>query len=241
MEAVGRFVVRFKVHRPAGEENFDTAKHYFSRGREATYLAAAAKAPYHLTAEFAVGAASGIERGTYEDTWVSTTEWRREASIGDSRVIRTQSGDHFYRSVDGSQSNLLLMILRVLEPIPAEDTMTESDWRIRRDTVEGLPTIRVARGEEEQNGDLMPSNAEGFWFDESGRLVKYVVERSEIRLTNVEQYDGVPVPRLISVYQSGNLVMRIQVKEIAPADSAKEKDFKLEGHEWKRAFTAEVR
>jgi hypothetical protein len=133
------------------------------------------------------------------------------------------------------------MVLRVLEPIPAEDTMTESDWRIRRDTVGGLATVRVARGEEEQNGDLKPSNAEGFWFDDNGRLVKYVVEHSEIRLTNVEPYLGVPVPRLIAIYQSGNMVMRIQVKEIAPADTATGKKFKLQGHEWKRAFTAEVR
>lgn len=241
VEVTGRFVVRFKTHRPAGEETFDTAKNYFARGRQTNYLAAAAKAPYHLTAEFTAGTASGLQTGKYEDTWLGASEWRREASVGNSRVIRTQSGDHYYRLADGSEVYLLLMVLRILEPIPAEDTMTESDWQIRRDTVDGAKTIRVARGEQEQNGDLKPSNAEGFWFDESNRLVKCVVENSEIRLTSIEQYDGVPVPRLINVYQNGKPVMRIQVREIAPADPAKAGEFKIKGHEWKRAFTAEVR
>ena len=241
VEVTGRFVVRFKTHRAAGEENFDTAKNYFLRGRQANYLAAAAKAPYHLSAEFTVGTASGVQTGKYEDTWINATEWRREASIGNSDVIRTQSGDHYYRSADGSDSSILLVILHILEPIPAEDTMTESDWRIRRDVVEGAKTIRVARGQEDANGDLKQSNAEGFWFDESSHLVKCVVDHLEIRLTNLEQYDGVSVPRLIGVYQGGKLAMRIHVTEIVTADPARGHDFKLKGHEWKRAFTAEVR
>ncbi len=47
--------------------------------------------------------------------------------------------------------------------------------------------------------------------------------------------------RRIDVLKDGNPAMRLFVKEIGPADPAASKHFKLNGHEWQRAFTAEVR
>jgi hypothetical protein len=222
-------------------DNFDSAKNYFTRGRQASYLSAAAKAPYHLTAEITVGTSNGTQTGTYEDTWINSTEWRREASIGTSRIVKSQSGDQFYRLAEGTESNILQMVMQILEPIPAEDTMTESDWRIRRDTINGVKTIRVARGEEGRSGDLISSNANGYWFDENNHLVKCVVSGFEVLLENPEEYNGVLVARNFLVLQNGKAVMRVLVKEIGQANSAAAKEFKLNGHEWKRAFTAEVR
>jgi hypothetical protein len=44
------------------------------------------------------------------------------------------------------------------------------------------------------------------------------------------------------VLKDGKLGMRFFVKEIGlPADPAVSKNFTLKGHEWQRAFTAEVR
>jgi hypothetical protein len=51
----------------------------------------------------------------------------------------------------------------------------------------------------------------------------------------------VQVARQIDVLKDGKVGMRIAVSEIGRADSAAAKDFKLKGHEWQRAFTAEVR
>ena len=49
------------------------------------------------------------------------------------------------------------------------------------------------------------------------------------------------VARRIDAVQDGKLVFQLLVKEIGPADPAASKSFKLKGHEWERAFTAEVR
>jgi len=42
------------------------------------------------------------------------------------------------------------------------------------------------------------------------------------------------------VLKDGELEVELLVNENGPADSVAAKDFKLKGHEWQRAFTAEV-
>jgi hypothetical protein len=241
VQAIGRLSVHFKTVRPAGLEKFDSARNYFERGRKVSFLAAGATTPYKLRAEFQVGTASGVQTGRYEDTWVSATEWKREAWLSVSHFVKSQSGDKHYVLAEGQESRLLGMVMQFLEPIPAEDTMTESDWRIRRDTVDGVKTIRVFRGPEGPKGELEPGKSEGFWFDEAGHLVKCYTAGLEIRPSSQLDYESVQVARHIDVLKDGRVGMQISVKEIVPADPAAAKDFKLKGHEWQRAFTAEAR
>jgi hypothetical protein len=241
VQVVARLDEKFKTLRPAGVETFDSARNYFEHGRKASFLAAGATAPYKLQAEFQVGTTSGVQTGRYEDTWISVTEWKREAWLASSHLVKSQSGDKHYVLAEGPESGMLRMVMQFLEPIPAEDTMTESDWRIRRDTVDSVKTIRVFRGPEGPNGELEPGKSQGFWFDESGHLVKCYTAGLEIRPSNQAGYENVQVARQIDVLKDGKVGMRITVKDVGPADPATAKDFKLKGHEWQRAFTAEVR
>jgi hypothetical protein len=241
VQVTGRLSVHFKTVRPTGVETFDSARNYFERGRKVSFLGAGASAPYTLRAEFQAATHDGVQTGRYEDTWTSETEWKREAWIGSSHFARSQSGDKHYMLAEGPDANLLRLVLTAMEPIPAGDTMTESDWRIRRDTLDGMKTIRVFRGPEGPDGELDPGKSEGFWFDESGQLVKSYTQGVEVRPSAVEIYGGVQVARQIDVLKDGKLGMRISVKELGPADPAASKSFKLKGHEWQRAFTAEVR
>lgn len=241
VQAVGRFSVSFKAVRPAGIETFESARTYFERGRKASFLAAGSKAPYKLEATFEIGTRSGIETGRYEDIWINASEWKREAWFGSSHLVKSQSGDKRYLLAEGSQSGLLRIVMQFMEPIPAEDTMTESDWRIRREMVEGLKSIRVARGDEGPNGELNTANAEAFWFDDAGHLLKCYTAGFDVRMALPTNYEGVDVPRRIDVLKDGKLGMRITVKDIGPADQALARSFILKGHEWQRAFTAEVR
>ncbi len=241
VQATGRISVRFKAVRPAGTETFDSARNYFNLGRKASFLAAGATAPYKLLAEFQVGAAGGVQTGRYEDTWISATEWKREAWLASSHLIKSQSGDKHYVLAEGPQAQMLRLVMQLLEPIPAEDTMTESDWRIRRDAAVGVKTIRVFRGPEGPNGELEPGKSQGFWFDEAGHLVQCYTAGLEVRPSSQEDYDNVQVARQIDVLKDGKIGMRITVKDIGSADPSVAKEFILKGHEWQRAFTAEVR
>lgn len=242
VQAMGRLSVPFKTVRPAGVETFDSARAYFERGRKASCLGAGANAPYVLHAEFQAGTAHGtVDNGRYEDTWISETQWKREAWFGSSHLVRSQNGEKHYVLAEGAEAGLLRLVMMIMEPIPAGDTMTESDWRIRRDAVDGVKTIRVFRGPEGPNGELEPSKSQGYWFDESGQLVKSYTSGFEIRPSGIDTYGGVQVAHHIDVLKDGKLGMRLLVKDVGPADPAVSKSFTLKGHEWQRAFTAEVR
>jgi len=241
VQAIGRVSLRFKTVRPPGVEAFDSARNYFERGRKASFLSAGASAPYILRAEFQAGTHDGVQTGRYVDTWMSATEWKREAWIGSSHLVRTMTGEKNYLISEGPNAALLRLVMGFIEPIPSVETMTESDWRIKRETINGTKTIRVFRGPEGPNGELDPGYSNGYWFDEQGRLVKSYTQGFEINQLNVEAYNGVDLARQIDVLQGGKLVMRVVVKEIGPTDAEAAKDFKLKGHESQHIFTAETR
>jgi hypothetical protein len=241
VQVVGRLSVPFKTVRPAGVETFDSPRTYFERSRKTSFLAAGAISPYVLRADFQVGTSAGVQTGRYEDTWVSETEWKREAWVGSSHLVRSQSGEQHYVLSEGPDAAALRMVLTVMEPIPAGDTLTESDWRISRDVVDGISTIRVSRGPEGAKGELDPAQSQGYWFNQTGLLVKTYFKGFEIRPSDAEAYDRVQVARKIDLVRDGKLAMRVTVKEIGPADPTVAKAFRLKGHEWQRAFTAEGR
>jgi hypothetical protein len=242
VQAISKLSVPFKTTRPAGVENFDSAHTYFERGRTIGCLGAGALAPYTLRAEFQTGTGHGtVDTGRYQDTWISKTQWKREAWFGTSHLVRAQSGDTHYQLSEGPEAKLLSLVMLLVEPIPAGDTMTESDWRIKRDLVDGTKTIRVFRGPEGPNGELEPGRSQGYWFAENGQLVKTYTSGFDIRPSDIQPYDGVQIPRQIDLIQGGKLALRFTVKEIGTADPAASKSFPIKGHEWKRQFTAEVR
>jgi hypothetical protein len=242
VQAVSRVTMPFKTVRPAGVETFDSARNYFERGRLFSFPAAGNGPAYVLRATFQAKVAGGvIEEGQYVDTWKSENDWRREATIAKSRFVRTRHGERRYLLAEGPDAGLLRLVLKAMEPIPAIDTFIESDWRIKRDNVDGVKTIRVLAGYESPEGALDPEHARGYWFDESGNLLKAYFEGIETRRAEFEQFGGVYVARTIRVLHNSALGMLIKVTQVSAAGALPENAFELRGHEWKRAFTDEVR
>ena len=242
VQVMSQLTIPFKTVRPAGVESFDTARTYFEHGRHVGFLAFGNGTPYLLRSEFDAKAREGtIVKGKYEDTWLSDTQWRREAWFGKSRYVRSRNGDKVYQFADGQDAALLRLIMRIMEPIPAIDTFVESDWRIKRDTVNGARTVRVLAGYESPEGRLDPEQARGYWFDDTGLLVKTYFDGIETQRLEFEDFAGVKTARRIDVLKDGKLAMRIRVTEVTSAGTIPAKAFEVKGHEWTRAFTAEVR
>ncbi len=242
VQVVAHFSVPFKTTRPEGMETFESARAYFDRGRKISCLGSGASTPYVLHAEFQAANAKGtIETGRYEDTWLSPTQWKREAWFGSSHLVRSQNGEKHYVIGEGPEVGLLRLVMLIVEPVPAADTMTESDWRIQRDTINGAKTISVFRGPEGPNGELDPKTSQGYWFDQSGQLVKSYASGLEIRPSAIAPYADVQMPHQIDVMYGGKPGMRFLVKDIQPTDTTQSKTLVLKGHEWQRAFTAETR
>lgn len=242
VQVVSRITMPFKSVRPAGVETFDSARAYFERGRQVCCPSAHTGSPYVLQAEFQATLKDGsVENGQYVDTWKSEEDWRREATIGESRYVRTRHGDTWYELAEGPDAPLLRLVFQLIEPIPAMDTFVESDWRIKRDTVGGVKTVRVLSGYEAPDGTLDPEHARGFWFDEDGNLQKTYFMGLESRRYDFRSFNGAEIPQVTRVIQDDNQVMWIHVTQVAAASNIPESIFKLPGHEWTRAFTSEVR
>jgi hypothetical protein len=182
-----------------------------------------------------------VETGKYVDSWKSDPEWRREATIGSSRCIRSRHGDDRYQLVEGPDEWLVRLALRAMEPIPAMDTFIESDWKIKRDMTGGAKTIRVLTGYESPEGKLDAEHARGYWFDESGKLVKTYYLGMETHRSKFEDFSGVEIPHEIEVLTNGDLGMLIEVQKIVPAGELPDTEFVVSGHKWNRAFTDEAR
>jgi hypothetical protein len=228
--------------RSAGAETFDSARGYFERARRVGFPAAGNGPPYVLEAVFKAKVKEGTnEDGKYVDTWISADEWRREASIGKSRYVRSQQGDRRYQMAEGPDVTLLRLVLRAMEPIPAIDTFVEGDWRIKRDTVGGVTAVRVLAGYESPDGKLDPEQSRGYWFDEDGKLVKTYFRGIETRRSDFQDTNGVAIAHDVQLLLNGALGMEIRVTHVSPTEAKPTDFFELRKHEWTRAFTDEVR
>jgi hypothetical protein len=242
VQVVSQITVPFKTIRPAGMETFDSARNYFDHGKKVSMLGSASPSSYILTADFmARGHDGNAGAGKYEDTWIDDSHWRREASFSKSRYLRTRNGDKRYELAEGPDVGLLRFVFKTVEPIPATDTFVESDWRIKRENVNGVDAIRVLAGYESPEGKLDPEQARGYWFDNSGLLLKTYLSGMETVWSHFEDFTSLKVARQIDVLRDGKLAARVSITGIAPAGTVTEGDFVLKGHEWQRAFTAEER
>lgn len=242
VQVMSQVTTPFRTTRPIGDETFESARTYFERGRHIGFLAAGNAPPYVLRAEFEARAKSGkIEKGRYEDTWLSDGRWRREAWFAGSHYVRSRNGDKTYQFAEGEDAAILRFVLKVLEPIPAIDTFVESDWRIKRDTINGNRTVRVLAGYESPEGKLDPEQARGYWFDDTGLLVQTYFKGIETRRAEFEEFAGVRIARRIDVLKDDKVAMQVRITETSSAGPMPAKSFEVPHHEWTRAFTDEAR
>ena len=226
----------------AGAESFDSAKTYFDRARRLGFLASGESAPYVLKAEFTTRGSSGaVETGTYTDTWMGDTKWRREAVLGKSQFVRSENGKKRYRVAEGPDADLLQFVLTVMEPIPASDSVREADWTFKREAVGDVAAVRVATGHEDADGKPDPKDFNAYWFDETGQLVKSYGNGMETRRTDFRDFNGVKVARRVEVLLANKVGMRISVTEVGPAGRVDSHMFTIKRHDWVRQATSEVR
>lgn len=242
VQVMSQFSLPFKTARPTGGETFDSAQTFFEHGRHVGFPAAGTGGPYVLRAEFDARGTSGeLEKGRYEDTWLSETQWRREAWFGKSHYVRSRNGEKTYQLAEGPEAGILRLVVRILEPIPAIDTFVESDWKIKRDTFNGARTVRVLAGYESPEGKLDPEQARGYWFDDTGLLVKTHFKGIETQRSEFQEFAGAKIAHRIEVLKDGQLAMLLRVTEVTATPPVPAKTFEVHGHEWTRTFTDEVR
>jgi len=235
VQVVSRITMGFKAERPVGAEKFESARQYFELVRQASFPSAPGGQPYILHATFQATVDGNVEEGQYVDTWKNAQAWKREITLGDTHVVRAQRGETRYESAGGSQLKLLRMVvMRSLEPLPMLlDNFYEADWRIKRDTVDGVDTIRVMAGYEAPDGSFDPEMTRGYWFDEQGRLLRTYLTGLETKRSDFVSFGKTQIAQEIKVLRDGKVGMEIHVTEIKPAGDLPESTFVVEGRQYK--------
>jgi hypothetical protein len=254
VQAVSRITMAFKTVRPAGVEAFDSARNYFDNGRKVTSPAFSGAKPYLLHARVRLYAPSGVVQGEYSDTWKADNEWKREVKIGQSYFARSRDGEKYYRSMNradpalppglksAADANFSIagFVLDAIEPIPPTDDFYEADWRIHRDNVGSVNAIRVLRGYEPQNGVCDPAQTYAFWFDPTGRLLRFC-ERVDVRYSDFTNFNGAQVPQHIRVIEGDKTLVSIQVDNMLPlSPDTTNETFDLPSAPRSRSFTTAI-
>ena len=232
-----------QADRPAAQaESLDNAKAYFERARKLGFPAATSSSPYVLKAEFTTRGSSGaVQTGTYTDTWLSDTQWRREAVLGKSQFVRSRNGKKRYRLDEGPDAEVLQFVLTVMEPIPDASLVRNSDWKIKREVVDGMATVRVATGHENPDGTPNPKDFAAYWFDETGQLVRMYMNSLLLKRSNFEDFSGTQVAQRVEVLLAGQVGLRINLTDLGPAGPVDSHIFTIKHHDWTRDYTSEVR
>ncbi len=235
VQVVSRITMGFKAERPEGAEKFESARHYFELVRQASFPSAPGGQPYILHATFQVMMDGNAEEGQYVDTWENAQAWKREVTLGDTHVVRAQHGETRSESAGGSQLKVLRMVvMRSLEPLPMLlDNFYEADWRIKRDKVDGVDTIRVMAGYEAPDGSFDPEMTRGYWFDEKGRLLRTYLSGLETKRLDFASFGQKEVAQEIQVLRDGKLEVLIHVTEIKSAGDLPESTFVVDGRQYK--------
>jgi hypothetical protein len=243
VQVLSRITLAFKTTRPEGTETFASAHHYFERGWELDFPSGGAGFPYVLKAEFQARSSTGnAETGHYGDIWLAPDQWRREATFGSSHVVRSRNGSKLFEQVEGPDASTLMLVFRLMEPIPAMDSFVEMDWRINSEKVGDAKAIRVLSGYESPEGRLDPQQARGFWFDANGNLLKTYFSGVETLRSDFENFQNVHVARRIDVFHDSAAVMHIRISEISGAEDSLPKNvFEIKGHEVNKQYSSEAR
>jgi hypothetical protein len=102
-------------------------------------------------------------------------------------------------------------------------------------------TVRVFAGYESPEGVPDPVHARGFWFDETGRLLKSFSSGLETQRSEFQDFNGIQIAHQVSVLENNAIAMMIEVSQVLPGLAGNSESFDLRGHKHTRALTDEVR
>jgi hypothetical protein len=150
------------------------AMEWFQRASDRMNLRSPGAAPFHMKVMFHAFPGWQFMRpsekpdiitgdGTYEETWLSPREWRREVSLADYHAVEADSGGirKMQASSDYEPSRVLMLLDALTTPISRSLTSKEfhrsSSWKIDPVTVGSLSLVRLSKGGGAERGEFTVS------------------------------------------------------------------------------------
>jgi TonB family protein len=172
--------------------------------------------PFHLQATIQFDAA----HGSYEETWLTPLKWRREIHLGSVSALQARNSDRIYTQRKGDDFALRPVDF-TLDLIDGHLPFTgsgfrEGDWGQSAVEISGVPLVRVARGEvDDQN---RPKTGQAFWFDADDTLLADFVQPFTTTYSQFQPWGAKQVPRHFqSMFQGKPLFLNVESIE-SPAN-----------------------
>jgi hypothetical protein len=222
--------IDFKTELKSGVPNLPAASSYFDRARQLSSLRVEGAQPFHLRASFeASGSAELTGVGTYEETWVSPTRWRREAILGGHTVTETRNEDLGFRKFDQPYSARRIdQAMEVLSSaLPAGSGV--SLWRAANGQLGKAEMVQVWTGKVGEDGKP-GANTKVYYFGPDNGLLRGHYELSDLTIYNdFADFSGKMIARRLSVSENGFKILEIKIEQLDASQPQTDDFFNLAG------------
>ena len=215
VQVISTLTFAFRTTRPADMENFASARELFHKARTTGTLEQEGTAAFQIDGEIQASTSKGIAKGTYRKIWLAPRRWKREVQIGEEQITVSRDQDRVQISKSGKAKTALMLLRLMIDPIPEERTMVESDWRMKREMLEGTNTIRVASCYKSTEGVPDPEHFRGFWFATDGSLRQAYVLNKRVMYRAQMPFGEKVIPHEMRIYQNNALVGLIRLSSIS--------------------------
>jgi len=206
----------------------DSFLNRINKARELSDLRTQGSQPFHLVASFHVGES---EAGSYDETWLSPTKWRRRAQLGSMTVTESQSDNRIFRKYTGSEFSPRQIdnFLDGLDgPFPRTDgSFIEGDWGQSAVLLDGVEMVRVARGQVDSKNQ--PISGAAYWFDSAGLLRASYIQPRTTTYDNFVAWNAKQVPHHTELIENGVRLIVTSIETIEPAGEIADALFVLDG------------
>jgi TonB family protein len=225
--------IDFKTELKSGAPSLPAASSYFDRARQLSGLRVEGAQAFHMRASFeAFGSAELTGVGTYEETWASPTQWRREAILGGHTVTEARNGDLGFRKFDQPYSARRIdQAMEVLSPaLPSgSGASTALTWRVANGQLGRAEMVQVWRGKLGDDGKP-GANTQVYYFGPDNGLLRGHHEMSDLTIYNdFADFSGKMVARRLSVLENGFKILEIKIEQLDASQPQTDDFFTLAG------------
>jgi Gram-negative bacterial TonB protein C-terminal len=204
------------------QAKYRAASYYFKRARDLTYPRTDGSPAFHLIGTFSWTDGSSTRRGKYEEFWSAPNRWRREVTIGETKMVETRIDDDHYRSP--VTQPMAPLVTRVISLFTAEFPgyayySPDWDWRMDEVTLGNKPYLRVSMGPTENLSAGQYPRA--YYFDSVGLVLARSQSRDLISYSDFKTWAAKQVPRHVTLTVGGQVALEAEVELI---ESAADKD-----------------
>jgi hypothetical protein len=231
--------------------------HWFQRAADQMNLRAYGSAPFHMKVVFHAfpGVVLSDKKsdqiisggGTYEETWVAPTQWRREVTFGSYHAVEveSQAGRKMQASSAYEPSRVLMLLEALLYPVPRQwysPSLADEHpgWKIENGSVGGQSYVKISGSDVPKILLNTPQNVprlHAYLFLPGGELMQSIEIGVVTDWTQPMTFSGKLVPQHIRIQSGFQQDLLTADVKIEPAGEISTTAFTLPGDNAEPAMT----